>query len=147
MLLALCLLPGSGAAQGWPDASLTLWLDAAAGVTADAEGRVSEWQDLSTAGHHLSQTDSGRRPRQIPAALNGRPVLEFREQWLSRPAVPGSELFSATATTIVVVQRQLGSDPYTTTLSWVAPEDHRWMMHATHADNLALQVGRPGAGG
>ncbi len=147
LLLALCLLPGSGAAQGWPDASLTLWLDAAAGVTADGDGRVSEWQDLSTGGHHLSQTDAGRRPRQIPSALNGRPVLEFREQWLSRPAVPGSELFSATATTIVVVQRQLGSDPYTTTLSWVAPEDHRWMMHATHADNLALQVGRPGAGG
>lgn len=141
------LVPPALHAQSWPAESLTLHLDAAVGVTDAGQGRVSEWADQSTRGNTLAQTDPGRRPRLVPGALNGRPVVEFREQWLSRPNVPGANLFSASATTVFFVQRQLGSDPYTTTLSWVAPEDHRWMMHATHSDNLALQVGRPGAGG
>ena len=54
---------------------LVLHLRADAGITADKDGNVSAWQDLSGAGHHSTQPVSEHQPRLVPSSIAGRPAL------------------------------------------------------------------------
>lgn len=56
---------------------LVLWLDAGQGVTADGDGRVSAWSDLSGQGHHAAMPELSRQPLRVPGQLNGLPVVRF----------------------------------------------------------------------
>ncbi|MBM3880654.1 MAG: hypothetical protein FJ387_13210 [Verrucomicrobia bacterium] len=127
--------------------NLTLWLRADMGVTKDANGWVSAWEDQSPRSNHLAQADANRRPFWTNNVLNGLPVLQFQDDWISRAAVPGANLFANTAATVFLVQKQLGSDHRTTTISWRTGSDHRWMIHATYDDQIGFQLGQPNSGG
>lgn len=144
-LLTLAVVPGW--AQPWTQKNLTLWLKADSGVTVDAKNAVSQWDDRSTRSNHVSQATAGSQPLLAPNGLNGLPVVQFREDRLSRPAVSGTNLFTSTAVTLFIVQKQLGTDARTTTLAWRANGEQRLYMHATYDDTLSFQVGNPTGGG
>lgn len=144
-VVALLAQACAQAGPSWPTEGLTLWLQADQGVTADAGQKVSAWADQSAKTNHLAQGNASLQPLLAPNSLNGLPVLQFRDDWLSRASVPGTNLFSATAATLFVVQRQLGSDNRTTTFSWVGGGNQRYMLHATYDDTLSFQVGSPDA--
>lgn len=141
LLLALACLRGG--AQPWTRPSLTLWLKADVGVATDGSGAVTQWDDQSTRGNHLTQTDAGRRPLRVPAGLNALPIVQFRDDWLIRSAVLGTDLLSRTSATVFIVQKQLGSDPRTTTLAWRSGGEQRLYFHASYDDTLYFQVGNP----
>ena len=65
------------AVAGVPSAGQRLWLRADVGVQADANGAVSTWADQSGAQKNAAQTDSAARPRLVPGAANGKPVVRF----------------------------------------------------------------------
>ncbi len=67
-------VPGPCQVPANPD--LTLWLAASQGVQADAQGLVTRWDDQSGYGHHALATGS-MRPKLVPGAWGGRPVLRF----------------------------------------------------------------------
>jgi hypothetical protein len=56
---------------------LTLWLRADQGITADAQGRVSRWQDESAGKHDAAQPSESAQPTLVADALNGKPALRF----------------------------------------------------------------------
>jgi hypothetical protein len=57
---------------------LQLWLKADAGVTAEANGEVTAWEDQSGNGNHASQPmDVVFSPTLVDSAANGAPVLRF----------------------------------------------------------------------
>jgi uncharacterized repeat protein (TIGR01451 family) len=116
-------------------------------VTKDTNNLVSQWNDQSARSNHVNQTDVSRQPLWVTNALGGQPVIQFRDDWLVRSGVVGTSLFSNTAATVFIVQKQLGSDSRTTTLSWRTDSDQRWMVHATYDDSIAFQLGQPGSGG
>ncbi len=59
-----------------PLQGLDLWLRADAGVQ-QASQAVSSWRDQSGNGHQAAQPTSGNRPRFVPNAVNGKPVVRF----------------------------------------------------------------------
>ena len=134
-------------AQPWTSTNLTLWLKADAGITLDGKNGVSRWADQSSRSNHLEQIDADRRPTVLTNALHGLPTLQFRDDWLTRGNVLGTNLFSSNSVSLFVVQRQLGSDTRTTTLAWRGGNEQRLYLHATYDDTLSFQVGNPSAGG
>ena len=144
-LILMCLLTAH--AQPWNRTNLTLWLKADAGITLDGKNGVSRWADQSSRSNHLEQIDADRRPTVLTNTLNGLPTLQFRDDWLTRGNVLGTNLFSSNSVSLFVVQRQLGSDTRTTTLAWRGGSEQRLYLHATYDDNLSFQVGNPSAGG
>lgn len=60
---------------------LVCWFDAGSGVTADADGAVLEWKDLSGGDHH-AKTGGGVAPVLAADQLNAKPALQFRKGWL-----------------------------------------------------------------
>lgn len=73
-----------------------LWLDAADTSTYDGSP-VAQWRDKSGLGHHMAQSDAGKRPTVSAAALNNQNVLALNgTQWLSGSPVlqQGSTNFS-----------------------------------------------------
>ncbi len=120
------------------------------GLTGYANGDpVAVWPDLSGQSLDVSQSNAARRPAYIAAALNGLPVVRFDGgDWLKRDSVTGSLLMSTNEATAYVVVKQLGSDPYNTTLFWGTPTN-RLLIHTTWGDWLSFQHGNaePGGGG
>lgn len=151
----LRLLPGAlllwamlqADAQPWTRDTLTLWLKADTGVAMDANNAVSQWDDQSTRANHVAQANGGQQPLLLANGLNGLPVLQFRDDWLVRLGLSGTNLFTSNAATLFIVQKQLGSDPRTTTLAWRAGGEQRLYVHATYEDNIGFQVGNPNGGG
>lgn len=59
-------------------AGLVLWLDASdAGSITESGGAVSQWNDLSGNGYHVSQATAGAKPGTGAATQNGLNVLTF----------------------------------------------------------------------
>jgi RHS repeat-associated protein len=56
---------------------MKLWLKADAGVTKDANDKVSGWADQSGNSNHAAQTDGAKQPTWIVNAINNQPVLRF----------------------------------------------------------------------
>ena len=65
------------AATGVPANGQRLWLRADVGVATDANGAISTWTDQSAAQKNAAQTDPAARPRLVPNAANGQPVVRF----------------------------------------------------------------------
>lgn len=60
-----------------PADGLVLWLQADKGVTTDASGLVTKWEDSSGNLNDANQTTLGTPPTLVPNALGGKPVVEF----------------------------------------------------------------------
>lgn len=84
--------------------SLQLWLKADAGITTNAAGHVTGWNDQSGKNNHAAQTDETLAPALVANALNAKPVLRFdgTDDYLE---VPDSDSLSITGdiTTFFVV--------------------------------------------
>ena len=83
----------------WTPASLALtaWYDAsnAASITNAGGGRVSQWNDLSGRGHHVTQATDAARPMTGIATVNARNVVRFTgTQMISRAAVSHPQPFA-----------------------------------------------------
>lgn len=70
-----------GVSNGWTPAalpSLSLWLDASDSATITASGgSVSQWNDKSGAGNHVTQGTSSMQPTTGTTTLNGLNVVSF----------------------------------------------------------------------
>jgi len=86
---------------GVAHADCLLWLQAGAGITADAEGRVQRWSDLSGRGHHAAQEDAAKRPALSARQPGEPPALRFdgTDDFLQMP--PGFRDFSKGVTVAV----------------------------------------------
>ena len=79
-LFAAVLLPS--AANAFDPTNLTgcvMWLQAGEAniQTNPANGRVSQWSDLSGSGNHATQSDANRQPLYVTDGPNGNPTLYF----------------------------------------------------------------------
>jgi anti-sigma factor RsiW len=67
--------------QRWAQNRLALWLSADAAVTTDDQHRVVSWQDIVYADNQSAedamQVDEKARPKLVPDAINGHPVVRF----------------------------------------------------------------------
>jgi len=73
----------------WSPANITtaLWLDAADGSTVTTvSGAVSQWNDKSGNGRHVSQATAGSRPSYLASGLNGKNIVRFDSDFLSASA-------------------------------------------------------------
>jgi len=64
----------------WTPADITtaLWLDAAdASTITESSNAVSQWDDKSGNGRHVSQANAGSRPVFAPTGLNGKQTIDF----------------------------------------------------------------------
>ncbi len=69
-----------------PADGLALWVKADAGITADGEGYVSQWEDQGPSHHLASQTTSSNQPQLITDSQTGKPALSFSgNQWVYGP--------------------------------------------------------------
>lgn len=60
-----------------PVSNPTLWLRADSAVTMDVINNVSQWNDVSGNGYHVSQVDGGKQPNYQSTLLNGKPAIYF----------------------------------------------------------------------
>ncbi len=67
---------------GWYDASNTASIVSSGGL-------VSQWDDLSGGGHHLTQSSSGARPSTDSVTINGRNALTFNDKYMNAPSSIG----------------------------------------------------------
>jgi hypothetical protein len=58
-------------------ANLTVWYDASVSTSVTIETGVSQWNDLSGNGRHLTQAVTNNQPAYVTNALNGRPAIDF----------------------------------------------------------------------
>lgn len=63
--------------ESLPLSGLQLWLKADEGITLDGNGRVSQWDDMSGIGRHVTQSVSGQRPLYIASVQNNKPGVQF----------------------------------------------------------------------
>jgi hypothetical protein len=56
---------------------LILWAKADAGVTKDGNNYVTQWNDQSSAGNHLTPTSSSCDPLYVSSGINSKPVIRF----------------------------------------------------------------------
>jgi hypothetical protein len=68
------MIPGSVPVGTYPT-NVALWVKASQGVTADANGNVSQWNDLSINGNNL--LTGGNDPLLVANAIDGQPMVEF----------------------------------------------------------------------
>lgn len=63
----------------WHLSGLAMWLDGAdaASIALDGSNNVSQWNDKSGNGRHVTQATSGSRPAYITAGINGLNCLSF----------------------------------------------------------------------
>ncbi len=92
-------LSGSNEGRDIPTHGLVLHLDASS-ATADAQGQVALWKDLSGNGHDVTQSVLDRRPGRVANELEGRDVVRFEGgQFLQGPPVlaEGDDTFTIVA--------------------------------------------------
>lgn len=83
---------------------LTLWLDASDAATiTQVAGSVSQWNDKSGNGNHVTQGTGANQPITGTNQQNTRNVLTFSNQWLNLPSGPLS-VPSAKGTVFVVAK-------------------------------------------
>ena len=63
--------------QGVPLDGLRMWLRADEGITTDANGNVSHWDDQSNSNNDMSQGAEPLRPTFVADGINGRPSLRY----------------------------------------------------------------------
>jgi hypothetical protein len=106
LLLVLCV-SASAQADSLPiTEGLTLRLGADTGITTNASGKITDWQDQSGAGHSATQSSSSYQPALAAGVLNGLPAARFSgAQYMSLSGqVLTSQVFS-----IMVVTRDVST--------------------------------------
>ena len=127
------------------DGSLKLWLAADFITDVPSGGSVSAWADAAGTGLTVEQTNASLQPTYVPNAQNGRPVVRFDGAgYFVKDGVLGYSLTSEDSATVFLVLRQLGADPYCTSLGWGSTWN-RFLTHTTWGDVLMLQHGDPGS--
>ena len=94
---------------------LRLWLRADQGLTVSGSS-VSQWNDLSGNGNHVSQTTSGNQPVWQDEALNGQPVLVFNAGANSHLRAASASILDTTAITMVAVAKKNSGSSVTTSV-------------------------------
>lgn len=95
---------GGGAFSPADIAGLAAWYDAsdAASIT-ESGGAVSQWNDLSGNGYHLTQSTSTQKPTTGSHTMNGLNVLDFSSDGKDRMAPSSNPLSGASAGTMFYV--------------------------------------------
>lgn len=97
---------------GWWDASD---LDS---LTVDGSGYVSQWNDLSGAGRHLTQGTGDKQPRSGTRTQNGRNVLDLNNDWLERASFTLAQPFTWFLTLNRDYPTPDGWDRFTSSSGW-----------------------------
>jgi|GEM_PF-6960477 len=105
---------------------LKLWLKADEGVTSDANGKVSRWEDQSDHGNHATQSISYNQPMLVKNGIAGYPVVRFSGNYLT---IPDSPCLHPNHFTIFGIVKENSRATYQTVLSreyriagsWYAP--------------------------
>jgi len=91
--------------EGPPAGGRIIWYDAdAAYVTKDGSNYVSQWDDKSGNGHHLTQSSGSYQPRWFSSQVNGYPSIYFNVDYLKT----SSFTFNQPCTYYVVLNGQSG---------------------------------------
>jgi hypothetical protein len=77
MLQVMLAQAAGGGGVGLPTAGLIAWYKADVGVTKDGSNKVSQWDDQSGNGHHLTQPTALNKPTWQASVLNGLPGIQF----------------------------------------------------------------------
>ena len=87
-------------------AGLCLWLRADTGVTSDANGKVSGWNDLSASQLNVGQGNTNAQPSLVPNYVNGQPVISFSQanQSLGRGGIAGMPAGGDNRSVFMVIQ-------------------------------------------
>jgi hypothetical protein len=103
-------------------AGLRLLLQADVGVTSDANGKVSSWQDQSGRANHAVQSTTGSQPTLVTNVVNGRPTVRFNGgNFFPLPdfmnAASAGEVFVVTSASYAVSAQwrglwRMGQNPY-----------------------------------
>jgi hypothetical protein len=92
---------------------LAAYYEADQGITLDGSNAVSQWNDLSGNGAHLTQSTAGSRPKYAPAAFGGAPAVSMSgagNQFMSAsPTLPAG---APTHTVITIVKMNGGAVAY-----------------------------------
>jgi len=110
-----------------------MWLQAGAAniQTNPANGRISQWTDLSGTGNHATQSDTNRQPLYVESGPNGLPALYFDVR-NNDPTYSAKLLTSTTLTngcTAFIVARVI--DAGELGIDWrriLASRDQNWML-------------------
>ena len=71
------LLPNGQPDPAFNSDAMQVWLRADSGVTADQDGRVSDWQDRSNNDNDATQENTDIQPRHATGSFGGREVVNF----------------------------------------------------------------------
>jgi hypothetical protein len=85
-----------------------VWLRADAGVTTNASGQVSSWNDQSGHNNNATQSTQNKQPTLVGGALSGRPVVRFNAASNTDLTFP-NPLFGTTQAEAIVILKT-GSD-------------------------------------
>lgn len=128
---------------------LAAWWDANTGITLSG-AEVTDWQDRTSSAFVLSQPTSANRPIRVSDANFGHVGVRFdgTNDYLSRASTLLSSLVPVNASTIFVVQKQVGSKAQNTTFMLDAPNaTNRLGTHLSYSDGLYFDHGNTSAGG
>ena len=79
LLLSLLLsaLPAALAQEPEAVQNAALWVRADAGVSTDAEGKLTQWADQSGNGHNGTPLNGAKTPVLVKDSIGGKPALQF----------------------------------------------------------------------
>ena len=92
--------------------SCLFYFEADQGVTLDGSNKVSQWNDLSGNGSHLTQSTAGLRPGYTSSSVNGLPSVNL-VAGSGNVMTATTNLFSAQPHTLVVVAKSSTTQPAT----------------------------------
>jgi hypothetical protein len=147
--MALAIVGAADARAGVMDGSepdpshltLSIWLDAASGVTADGSGFVSLWEDRSSKNRDVSGA-VGRQPKLLSSveAINGRPAVDFGQDTddVLRNTTNAAGIFSGDQGTMFA----LIYAPTPTTAHFIVetPETRRRLLLQRHLPNRGMEI-------
>ena len=115
---------------------LVLWLDASdAGSITESGGAVSQWNDLSGNGYHVSQATEAFKPTLSVGAINGLDALNFPDDPTKMSATGVTSLAWKPATVFVVAKINNSA----TDKTFIAQGDSGYFQfRATSAEKLGL---------
>lgn len=81
LLLSLLLsaLPAALAQEPEAVQNAALWVRADAGVSTDADGKLTQWTDQSGNGHNGTPLKSAKTPVLVQNSIGGKPALQFKD--------------------------------------------------------------------
>lgn len=93
--------------------NLLYWYEADQGITLDGSNNVSQWNDLSGNGSHLTQSSSSLRPAFISSSINSLPALRHTNAGGHTMTSTTTFAGGSTAHTMVAVFKENAAGPST----------------------------------